>query len=273
MLSSLGLTTEQLSQVEQLFTLSTQRFGQSSLDRLKQALFSQDLSPPQDNRWQQPKIFFPFLKSKPWYESKEIDGVQTLISMANAIQGELEDALMLKKNYECSDKTGYNGQWNIFYLSRSPLLVDERIKFNQQSCPSTLEGLKRLPRFAGTAWFSALNPHSSIPAHFGDTNLKLNLHLGLIVPDDCALRVADESKAFLHHDCLIFADSFEHEAWNNSDTTRITLFADIWHPDLTDAEVFVLSQLQGMYDVAIQQQRTQDIGGKHFLDNEKWWVL
>lgn len=37
--------------------------------------------------------------------------------------------------------------------------------------------------------------------------------------------------------CLVFDDSFEHEAWNDdSDHSRIVLIVDVWHPDLTPEE-------------------------------------
>jgi aspartyl/asparaginyl beta-hydroxylase (cupin superfamily) len=36
---------------------------------------------------------------------------------------------------------------------------------------------------------------------------------------------------------IVFDDSFEHEAWNDGNSARITLVFDIWHPDLTQREV------------------------------------
>jgi hypothetical protein len=39
----------------------------------------------------------------------------------------------------------------------------------------------------------------------------------------------------------VFEDSFEHEVWNRSDSRRIILIADLWHPDLTDIEVRALT--------------------------------
>ncbi len=37
--------------------------------------------------------------------------------------------------------------------------------------------------------------------------------------------------------CILFDDSFLHEANNASDKPRVVLIIDIWHPDLFDAEV------------------------------------
>ena len=35
---------------------------------------------------------------------------------------------------------------------------------------------------------------------------------------------------------LIFDDSIEHEAWNDSGEMRVVLLFEIWRPDLTVAE-------------------------------------
>jgi aspartyl/asparaginyl beta-hydroxylase (cupin superfamily) len=35
----------------------------------------------------------------------------------------------------------------------------------------------------------------------------------------------------------MFDDSFNHEAWYDGNQTRINLILDIWHPELTNAEV------------------------------------
>ncbi|MCB1614287.1 MAG: aspartyl/asparaginyl beta-hydroxylase domain-containing protein, partial [Xanthomonadales bacterium] len=35
---------------------------------------------------------------------------------------------------------------------------------------------------------------------------------------------------------MIFDDSFEHEAWNDSDQTRVVLIFDTWNPNLDPVE-------------------------------------
>ena len=58
----------------------------------------------------------------------------------------------------------------------------------------------------------------------------------LIVPGDCGLRVGNEIRAWREGKLLIFDDSFEHEAWNRSDRTRVVLLFEIWRPELTIEE-------------------------------------
>lgn len=43
--------------------------------------------------------------------------------------------------------------------------------------------------------------------------------------------------------CIVFDDSFEHEAVNNSDQPRVVLIVDIWHPDLSDEEVRLMEYI------------------------------
>ncbi|HJU41002.1 MAG TPA: aspartyl/asparaginyl beta-hydroxylase domain-containing protein, partial [Tahibacter sp.] len=37
--------------------------------------------------------------------------------------------------------------------------------------------------------------------------------------------------------------TYEHEAWNRSDRTRVVLIFDVWHPDLTDVERAAVTDL------------------------------
>ncbi|MGE5183872.1 MAG: aspartyl/asparaginyl beta-hydroxylase domain-containing protein, partial [Acidobacteriota bacterium] len=43
--------------------------------------------------------------------------------------------------------------------------------------------------------------------------------------------------------CFAFDDTFEHEAWNRSGTTRAVLLGDIWNPFLRPAEREVIAEL------------------------------
>ena len=83
---------------------------------------------------------------------------------------------------------------------------------------------------------AAPRPASS-PQHHGPTNKKLRIHLPLVGAAGSSMRVADTLLRGEEGKCLVFDDSFEHEAWHEGDATRIVLVFDVWHPDLTDREV------------------------------------
>lgn len=61
------------------------------------------------------------------------------------------------------------------------------------------------------------------------------------MPEGAAIRVGGETRRWREGRALLFEDSFEHEAWNGGETTRVILIADLWHPDLTPAETRALA--------------------------------
>jgi aspartyl/asparaginyl beta-hydroxylase (cupin superfamily) len=60
--------------------------------------------------------------------------------------------------------------------------------------------------------------------------------------------------------CLVFDDSFEHEVWNKSDSERVVLLIQFWHPDLTEAEVWALKELRPL--LATPGYKEVALGGK-----------
>src|SRR5260221_13721944 len=61
----------------------------------------------------------------------------------------------------------------------------------------------------------------------------LRYHLGLKIPasdDRCGIRVGGEVARWEEGRSLVFDDTFEHEAWNDTDQTRVVLFVDVVRP-------------------------------------------
>ena len=102
-----------------------------------------------------------------------------------------------------------------------------------EACPvttSVIEGDGAMRTAAGLIYVSRMRAGTHIAAHRGPTNLRLRCHLGITVPKgDCAIRVQDESRRWREGRCLVFDDSYEHEAWNHADSDRIVLIVDLWH--------------------------------------------
>lgn len=108
-------------------------------------------------------------------------------------------------------------------------------------CPETRRALEAVDMAAidglcPNAMFSALAPHTEIPPHTGETNARLVVHLPLIVPEKCAYRVGFEHRAWKEGELLIFDDTIEHTARNDSDQLRVILIFDIWNPFLSVEE-------------------------------------
>ena len=117
-----------------------------------------------------------------------------------------------------------------------------------ERCPRTWDAILKapLPRIAGwgpTIVFSMLKAGARIAPHTGMFNTRLVCHLPLIVPPGCGFRVGNQVRQWEMGKLLIFDDTIEHEAWNDSDEDRIVLIFDIWRPELSEEERYQLTAL------------------------------
>ncbi|KAL3811139.1 hypothetical protein ACHAXA_006187 [Cyclostephanos tholiformis] len=120
----------------------------------------------------------------------------------------------------------------------------------------------------GFSFFSTLHPRSYIRPHTGPMNLRLRIHLPLLVPRDdedsgigvsisrgrrrdrplAGIRVADQVREWQEGSAVVLDDSYVHEAWNDSDDQcRVVFLLDVWHPDVRIEE---RDRINGMFDYA-----------------------
>ena len=103
------------------------------------------------------------------------------------------------------------------------LLGGESALANQERCPATTRACTGVPGVRN-AGFSLLRPGTHLYPHRGELPGVLRCHLPLLVPrGDLGLRFGDEVRTWEPCRCLIFDDSFEHEAWNRGDGDRVVL--------------------------------------------------
>lgn len=131
----------------------------------------------------------------------------------------------------------HSPRWNAFHLWES----GKRNDSNCARCPATVNRIERLPLMdvpgkGPNVMFSILQPNTHIPPHTGTTNTRATVHLPLIVPDDCFLRVGGDRRRVVEGQAWAFDDTFEHEAWNMSDQPRAILIVDAWNPFLSEGE-------------------------------------
>jgi len=121
-------------------------------------------------------------------------------------------------------------------------------------CPITagvINGLKEDNALFGSpfsfCFFSTLMGESTIKAHTGPMNLRLRVHLPLVVPASasdknkdgnpkCAIRVGPKVHEWKEGEALVLDDSYEHEVWNDTNEPRVLLLVDVWHPDVSMIE-------------------------------------
>ena len=131
----------------------------------------------------------------------------------------------------------HSPDWSVFSLWHD----GEKIPDHMQKCPRTTEVLAQMPlcdvpHHAPGAYFSVLRPRTRLPPHTGTTNTRSIVHLPLVIPAGCGFRVGADARTWRKGEAWVFDDSIEHEAWNDSDDTRIILIFDIWNPLLSAAE-------------------------------------
>lgn len=206
---------------------------------------------------QRPEFFLlPDMAAVPWFEREEFDWVPRVEEAWQDVHRELDQLLSEQARFDPyivepdkgksypptpagTDFSSLVGSpsWTAFHMARAGI-IDE----NFRRCPVTMALMDSLPQpqaedYMPEIFFSRLKPGGHIIPHYGQMNFRLTVHLGLIVPDGCGIRVGDQTRHWEPGRVLAFDDSFEHEAWNRGDSERIVLIFEAWHPDIREAEV------------------------------------
>lgn len=205
---------------------------------------------------QQPSMFyFPGLPQRAFFERDEFEWLSDVERETPAIRAELEALMAAQSDFEPyvqatpgrpapANPLLNDASWSARYLWRGGEIVGEAAS----RCPRTMAALAKapIPHIAGRspmALFSVLRPGTHIRPHHGLLNTRLIVHLPIIVPPGCGLRVGAETRAWEEGRALIFDDSFEHEAWNRGVSTRTVLLFEIWRPEITEEEREVLTRI------------------------------
>jgi hypothetical protein len=200
------------------------------------------------------KLYIPELPHRQFYKVSEFEWTEKLLLKAPDIKRELKQLLMdegvfspyMEHNPDAPALSNIgleeDSRWSAFHLVKDGAPIERNIN----KCPQTYHALSELPiaKINGRSpniLFSLLKPGAHIPPHHGQTNARLLVHLPLIVPDGCELRVGNQTRKVVENQMMIFDDSIEHEARNTSDSTRVVLIFDIWRPELTEDERKVIS--------------------------------
>ena len=193
--------------------------------------------------------YFPGLPQIQFYAREEFPWVGAVEAAAGAMRSELEAVLredgLFRPYLEASkDRPNYdfhgmlgNPDWSTLHLYEN----GGRIEANVARCPRTFAAVSRAPLChittrAPSVLFSLLKGGARIAPHHGMINTRLICHLPLIVPPGCGFRVGNEIRQWEEGKLLIFDDTIEHEAWNDSDEDRVVLIFDVWRPELSESE-------------------------------------
>jgi aspartyl/asparaginyl beta-hydroxylase (cupin superfamily) len=204
-------------------------------------------------------FYFPGLPQRSFYERGEFDWAPAIETQTGTIKSELEALLAAQAEqfepYVAADADRSGGtapnahlagssNWSAYHLLKN----GHPIEGHAEHFPATLAALDAapIPRIAGRspmALFSLLKPGAHIRPHHGLFNFRLICHLPLIVPPGCTLRVGNQERSWAEGKLLIFDDSMEHEARNQSDQERIILLFETWRPEIGEADREALTVL------------------------------
>ena len=193
--------------------------------------------------------YFPGLPQIQFFDPTEFEWVSTVEAATGDIREELKRLLAAGtkgfRPYIQSDPNRPrlddnqlldNSDWSALFLCENGIENGDLIA----RCPRTWAALQAAPLPAiinsPTVMFSLLRGGARIAPHNGMLNTRLICHLPLIVPPNCGFRVGNEVREWEEGKLLIFDDTIEHEAWNESDQDRVVLIFDVWRPELSDQE-------------------------------------
>jgi len=196
------------------------------------------------------QLTVPRLPAIPFFDRADFPWVPALEAQTDTIRAELIDLLNARRDdftpyiaYRPGDpvnqwaELNQSTRWSTYKLWAG----GERVEENLLACPKTAAALEAVDMasiggLCPNAMFSALAPHTEIPPHHGETNARLVVHLPLIVPENCSYRVGFEQRSWREGEVLIFDDTIEHTARNDSDHLRVVLIFDVWNPLLSTEE-------------------------------------
>ena len=198
--------------------LTDQYYLQDSLEKFFQNKFKSNCS----------------IGDKPFFNNKSLRATPDLEKNFTDIRDEATEVL---KRYDeivpfqmiSPDQTflSNDDRWKMFYLKA----VNIKFEKNLAMMPKTKALLERNPDII-SAYLSILGPRKHLPPHRGPWAGLLRAHLGLIIPDikKCFIRVANKKYYWKNGEVVFFDDTYEHEAFNNTDKIRVVLFMDILRP-------------------------------------------
>ncbi|HEX5586804.1 MAG TPA: aspartyl/asparaginyl beta-hydroxylase domain-containing protein [Acidimicrobiia bacterium] len=172
------------------------------------------------------------LPDQPFYDPADFAWVEPLEADWKLIRAEL-DAVLARRdelpNFQDISTDQYHltddDRWKTYFLYGYGFRSDA----NCARCPQTTRLVESIPGMT-TAMFSILAPGKHIPPHDGPYKGVLRYHLGLLVPEpaeNVGITVGGELAHWREGGSLVFDDTYTHEAWNDTDGTRVVLFVDV----------------------------------------------
>lgn len=237
----------------------------ADFSRVSGAVWRPIFAPGASERRRPAFFYVPQLPDAPWLEPETFDWAADLEAaapeLAKEVAGSLDvdaDGLPYIGKHEVSEtwrSLAGRTNWSALHFWNDALPNERALA----RFPKMRAALERLPLVTlrgapDEAFLSILKPRTRIPPHFGNANHRLTVHLPLIVPAGCGVKVGGEARETRFGRLMIFDDSYEHSAWNDSEAARIVLIFEIWHPALSAAERTAVAGLLSRYNLLSQRR-------------------
>jgi beta-hydroxylase len=170
----------------------------------------------------------------PYMTASDCPWVRPLEESWQDIRRELEGVLVYRNDLPAfheinADATNIAHQdWKTFFFYG----FGRRSEVNCRRCPRTAALIEQVPGMM-TAFFSILGPGVRIPPHKGPWKGFIRHHLALMVPEAgerCGIEVGGQKAYWREGESLLFDDTYQHQVWNDTNTTRVVLFLDVVRP-------------------------------------------
>jgi beta-hydroxylase len=178
---------------------------------------------------------YSLVPDQPFFDPRDFTWVEPVEAEWQTIRAELDDVLTYQAdlpNFQDISIDQRNltddDRWKTFFFYGYGF----KSEANCARCPETARIVEQIPGMQ-TAMFSILAPHKRLPPHTGPYKGVLRYHLGLVVPatdERVGIEVGGEVAHWEEGRSLVFDDTFEHTAWNDTDQTRVVLFVDVVRP-------------------------------------------
>lgn len=119
------------------------------------------------------------------------------------------------------DERGW--RWYALFGGDDAFADDAFAAANRARCPATARACASVPGLVN-AGFSSFAAGTHLYPHRGEIQGVLRCHLPLLVPaGDVGLRIGERVHRWQPGRCVVFDDTFEHDAWNRGDGERVVL--------------------------------------------------
>lgn len=150
------------------------------------------------------------------------------------IQGEIKSILKRYDDFapfqDISPDQTYisnDDKWRMFFFKAAGV----NFKRNQSFAPETFKILNR-HKYVISAYISVLGPRKMLMPHEGPWSGILRMHLGVVIPGnkECTLVNGGEKYHWEEGKVVLFDDTYEHIAVNQTNELRAILFLDLMRP-------------------------------------------